>query len=256
MTEPAARDPVIPHGPVIPRDPVRLLFSRYPWVSAGYLLSYLVVGTALFVVSVTVVATAGALSITMAGIPLLVIAALLVRACADVERGRLLILLPAGVSPPYRPVHEPGLIAAVRQRWSDPATRRDLSYLIGLYVPFMVVDAVVVGLWLSFLGGVTAPLWYWSIPQTFPDGSTAHGLNWGYFPHGPQGPGGWGVFVGDPGTAFIAAGVSLILFAATNHLLVRTAFTQARIARALLSAGVDPMAEAKRVLSEPGPLRP
>jgi hypothetical protein len=245
-----------PADPVPPRGLVRLMLSRHPWAAAGYLLSYLLVGTVLFVVCVTTVCVAGGLSVTLAGLPLLVAAAVVVRGCADVERGRVLLLLPSGVPSPYLPVRAPGLLAQLRVRWTDPATRRDLAYLVALYPVFLLLDTVVVTVWLSLLSLVASPLWYWAIPQTFPDGSTTHGLALGWFPHGSHGPGSWGVFVGDPGTALAVAAVSLLLFAAANRVLVAAAFAQARVVRALLRPYTDPMAAARRVLAEPGPLRP
>jgi Putative sensor len=250
--DPSATDPP-ESDPVIPRHTFRLLLSRYPWASAGYLLGYLPVGTALFVASATVVAVAAGLCVTLAGLPLLAGAAVLVRGYAEVERQRLRTLLPGGVVPPYRKVTGRGVLAQLRERWTDPATRRDLTYLVVLYPPLMIIDTLVLTIWLTLLGLVGSPLWYWSIPN-YGSGSLAHGISLGYFPHGPHGPGGWGVFVGDPGTALATAAVALVLFLAANHLLVATAFTHARIARALLRPYRDPMSEAKRILATPGPL--
>jgi hypothetical protein len=50
--------------------------------------------------------------------------------------------------------------------------------------------------------------------------------------------------------------VSLALLAATNRLVVKTAFMQAGAARTLLRPYADPMVEARRVLTAPGPLQP
>lgn len=240
--------------PPIPRNPLRLMVSRQPWAALAYLASYLVVGTVLFVASLTAIAVAGLASVTVVGLPLLVAAAVLLRGCADVERGRLLLLLPSGVPPPYRAIASTGLIAQLKDRWSDPATRRDLAYLIGLYLPLVIADAVVAELWLGFLAGVTSPLWFWSVPQSFPDGSQGHGLNLGYFPHGPHGPGGYGWFIGDLGSAVAFALVCLGLAILTAPLLVRAALAHARMARALLRPSTDPLAPARRILAEPGPL--
>jgi hypothetical protein len=50
------------------RDPLRLLLSAEPWTAVAYLASYLLVGTGLFVVAVTVLVTAASLSILWIGI--------------------------------------------------------------------------------------------------------------------------------------------------------------------------------------------
>jgi hypothetical protein len=236
------------------RDPLRLLLSAEPWTAVAYLASYLLVGTGLFVVAITVLVTAASLSILWIGIPLLAAAAVLVRGCAEVERGRLRMIAPEPVPRAYLKVTGPGVSEQVKTRWQDPATRRDVAYLVGMYVPLLVLDAVVFGLWLGFLGGTTVPLWYWSIPQTFDNGQTAHGLSFGYFPNGPHGHGAIGLWVGDLPAALLAAALSLVLLLLCNYLVVITARVHGRIARALLGPPIDPLAAAKQMLANPGPL--
>jgi hypothetical protein len=71
------------------RDPVRLVLSRGPWAAAWYLLGYLVVGWALFAIALSTAVAGAGLSITFAGLPVLVAAAAAIRWCADAERARL-----------------------------------------------------------------------------------------------------------------------------------------------------------------------
>ena len=71
------------------RDPIRLLLSRGLWTSVWYLLGYLAVGWALFAIALSTAVAGAALSITLAGLPVLVAAAAAIRWCADVERARL-----------------------------------------------------------------------------------------------------------------------------------------------------------------------
>jgi len=236
------------------RDPLRLLLSAEPWTAVAYLASYLFVGTGLFVVAVTVLVAAASLSVLWIGIPLLAAAAVLVRGCAEVERGRLRMIAPEPVPRAYLKVTGPGAIEQDETRWQDHATRRDVAYLVGTYVPLLVLDAVVLGLWLGFLGGVTVPLWYWSISQTFDNGQTAHGLSFGSFPNGPHGHGAIGLWVGDLPAALLAAALSLGLLLLCNYLVVITARVHGRIARALLGPPTDPLAAAKQMLASPGPL--
>ena len=54
--------------------------------------------------------------------------------------------------------------------------------------------------------------------------------------------------------ALLAAAGFLVLFLLANYLLVIVARAHARIALALLSAPADPLAEAREVLTQPGPL--
>jgi hypothetical protein len=56
--------------------------------------------------------------------------------------------------------------------------------------------------------------------------------------------------------ALLAAAVFLILFLIFNYVLVLTARMHARVARTLLRPPADPLAEARDVLSRPGPLPP
>ena len=184
----------------------------------------------------------------------------MLRWCADVERGRLRQVLAGPVRAGYRPAPSTGLLAQARARWRDPATWRDVAYLIGLWAPLFVLDTVVLSVWLTFLAGVTLPAWYWAprgnagLGYTSP--TTIHGVALGYFPHGPHGPGGVGLYVDTLPTALLAAAGFLVLFLIFSYVLVLTARTHASVARSLLRAPADPLAPAKEVLAGPGPARP
>jgi Putative sensor len=237
-------------------NPLRQLVAGSTWRAAWVLLAYLVWGWLLWAAVLTATLTAAVLCITLAGIPLLVAAAGVVRGCANAERWRLRGVLAAPVHGGYRPVQRPGILAQVRTRWSDPATWRDFAYLFALFPFLWALDLAVTMVWLVLLAGITVPVWYRYIPETFNNGQTAHGLQFGYFPNGPSGPGSWGWFIGNLHQALIAAGIFLVLFLLFNYVLVGTARLHAHIASALLRAPADPMAAAKEVLTRPGPLGP
>ncbi len=110
----------------VSRNPVGLLFSPVLWASAWYLLAYLVIGWVLFAVAVTLVVGGGLLSLTLAGLPVLLAAAAVVRGCADFERVRLRAMSEP-VEGAYRLVTGPGFLARLRTRWTDPAIWRDIS---------------------------------------------------------------------------------------------------------------------------------
>lgn len=235
------------------RDPIRLLLSRGLWRSAWYLLGYLVVGGALFAIALSTAVAGAGLSITLAGLPVLVAAAAAIRWCADVERARLRAMVSGPVVGRYREVVGSGIMAQLRTRWRDPATWRDVAYLVGMFVPLLVLDAIVLAVWWGFLAGITLPIWYWA-PWKSVHGVRYHGYDLGYHPNGPHGPGGWGLYVDTLPKALAVAGVCLILFLLFNYVLVATARAHAAVARGLLGPADDPLLEAKEVLDRPGPL--
>jgi hypothetical protein len=243
------------------RNPLRLAVSASPWRAAWYLAGYvLATGWVLFAATYTTAVTAAVFAITLAGIPLLMAAAAVLRWGADVERARLRQVLAEPTRGGYRPVAAAGIMAQARGRWRDPATWRDVAYLIGLWLPLFILDTVVFSVWLTFLAGVTLPAWYWAPRGNAGFGYTSdtsiHGVTFGYFPHGPNGPGGVGLYVDTLPKALLAAAGFLVLFLIFNYVLVITARAHATVARSLLRAPADPLAEAKDVLAGPGPLGP
>jgi hypothetical protein len=243
------------------RNPLRLAVSGGLWRSAWYLLGYvLVVGWLLFAAAFTAVTTAAVLAVTVAGIPLLTATAAVLRGCANVERARLRQVFTGPVRGRYEQVAGQGIIGRARIRWRDRATWRDLAYLIGLWAPLFALDTAVLTVWLTFLAGITVPFWYRTLQGTgvvgYTNGTARHGLALGYFPHGPHGAGAEGIFVDALPSALLVAAISLILFLLFNYVLVATARAHASVARALLRAPADPLAEAKDVLARPGPIPP
>jgi hypothetical protein len=234
------------------RDPVRLLLSSGPWSALGYLAGYQLVGWLLFSIALTAGLTSGGLGITLAGLPLLIGAAAVIRWCAQVERLRLRPFcgaVPAG----YRSAAGHHLLARVGIHWRDPAIWRDIAYLIGMFVPLVTLDSVVLAVWLVLLAGITLPAWYWAPWHTI-NGVRYHGVQLGYFPNGPHGHPGYGLYLDTLPKALLAALVCLVGFLLFNYVLVATARAHIAVARNLLAAPVDPLAAAKEVLSRPGPL--
>jgi hypothetical protein len=237
------------------RNPLHLAVSGSLWRSAWFLLSYLLVaGWLLFAAGLAATVTAVFLAVTIAGIPLLAAAAGVLRSCANAERARLSAVFTQPVRGRYQPVTRPGIVARASTRWKDGATWRDLAYLVGLWAPLTALDLTVFTVWGLFLAGVTAPAWYWIPRSTFPGGQVVHGLQIGYFPNGPHGTGGWGVYVDTFPRALAMAAVCLVAFLIFNYVVVLTARAHALVARALLRAPADPLAAARDVLARPGPL--
>lgn len=229
-------------------------FSRHLWAAAWYLFAGMMIGTVLFCVAVTAVTAAAGFAITLAGLPLLVAAAGVIRGCANVERVRTGRFLGEPITGSSRTVAGKGIMAQVSTRWKDPSTWRDLAYLAGLYPLLFVLDTAVFTIWLVLLAGVTAPIWYWAPRQTFDNGTAAHGLQFGYFPNGPYGHPAYGVFVNTLPEALLLALGCLILFLLFSPVLQLTARAHANAAKMLLRTPSDPLIEAKNVLAHPGPL--
>jgi hypothetical protein len=153
----------------------------------------------------------------------------------------------------YRQPAGGGLIKSLRTRWTDYATWRDIAYLISMFIPLLILDTTVFTIWLVFLAGITLPVWYWAPWQSI-DGVRYHGYQLGYFPNGPHGHPGYGLYVGSLPKALLAAAVCLVAFLLFSYVLVATARAHAFVARSLLSEPTDPLREAKEILRNPGPL--
>ncbi len=239
------------------RNPLHQLVAGSTWRAAWFLLAYLVWGWLLWTAVFAATLTAAVLCITLAGIPLLVAAAGVIRGCANAERWRLREVLAEPIHGGYRAVQRPGILGQVRTRWTDPAIWRDFAYLFVLFPLLWAVDLAVLVVWLVLLAGITVPLWYWApararsttgSPAPASSSATSRTARAGPGP----GAGSWATLH----QALIAAAVFLVLFLLFNYVLVGTARLHTRIASALLRAPADPMAEAKEVLTKPGPLGP
>ncbi len=242
-------------------NPLHQVVSGSTWRAAAFLAGYIfVAGWLLFAVAFTATVTAAVFLITLAGIPLLVAASGVLHGCASAERARLRPVLAGPVHGGYRQATRPGIMAQVRTRWRDPATWREAAYMIGLWPLLFGLDTLVLTVWLTLLAGVTLPAWYWAprgnVGLGYAAGTPVHGVTLGYFPHGPDGPGSWGLYVDTLPRALLAAACFLVAFLLFNYVLVLTARAHARIASALLRAPADPLAPAKEVLTRPGPLGP
>jgi Putative sensor len=238
------------------RNPVRLLLSGAPWKAAAFLAGYVLISGVLAAIALAAAGTGAVLAITLIGVPVMVVVSGAVQFAAGVERARLRPVLAAPLRSGYRQPAKPGVFAAARTRWTDPATWRDLAYLIGLWAPLLALDFAVLLVWVSLISLVVVPAWYYFPEQDLAHGATAHGVQLGYFPNGPHGPGGYGFYITTLPQAFLAAACALIAFLLFNYVLVATARAHVVVARNLLRPPADPLADAKTVLAGPSPLGP
>jgi hypothetical protein len=242
------------------RNPFRLLLSPSPWRAAGYLLSYLLVSGLLFAVVVTTSVATAALAVTVALAPLLIASAWVIRGCAAVDRMMLRQVFRQPVPGNYPPPAPAGLWRRGRAAWTSGATWRDLAFLTGLWVPLYALDTVVFAVWVFLLAGVTLPLWYRHVADVCfgsCPGDHVPGVLFGSFPAGPHGPGASGLWIyPSVGPALLVAVGCLVAFVAFSYVLVLTARLHGRIAVAVLRGPSDPLAAARSVLAEAGPLGP
>nr|WP_042194839.1 sensor histidine kinase [Kibdelosporangium sp. MJ126-NF4] len=93
------------------------------------------------------------------GFPLLILTMMLIRGFARFERRFVYATLGYYVPDPYRPVPS-GLVGVFKGRFTDPATWRDLLYLLVLLPVSLISFTWVVVFWSVGLGLATLPVWY------------------------------------------------------------------------------------------------
>jgi Putative sensor len=131
--------------------------STAPWRATAFMLLSFIFGVTYFLALITAVAVGVVTLIIWIGIPILVMTLVASRAAANFERWRLRRLLGADIPPPYHASPEGGLARRLRTQVSDPASWRDLLYLL-LMFPVGVAElaVVVVGFSLT-IGLVVTP---------------------------------------------------------------------------------------------------
>jgi signal transduction histidine kinase len=129
----------------------------------AYMLLAGVLGVAEFVFLVTAISTGLGLAVTLIGIPILIGCVYAWGWLAELERRIIAVLTGTRIANPYRPVPEGGRWEHLRARLADPATWKDLLFLL-LQFPLGLVAFVVTLVVLSVgITGVTLPLWYWAL---------------------------------------------------------------------------------------------
>jgi signal transduction histidine kinase len=130
----------------------------------GYLLLTLPLGLLYFAVLIGGLASAvgGAFII---GIPLFVGLMFLWRALARLERRLLRRLLDVDIENPYRPLLSATRLGRIRDRATDPATWKDLAYLLLLLPMGLVSFALVACLSLAAVAFLTLSTWFWALPD-------------------------------------------------------------------------------------------
>jgi signal transduction histidine kinase len=130
-----------------------------------YLLLALPLGQLEFAFLVTGIALGVGLAIVTVGIPILIGVFVVARWMAIGERRLVNGLLGVEITAPYRPLPPEGRWERLKAFLSDPATWRDVLFLL-LQFPLGVASFVVTTVVLSVgLGALLAPAWYWAMPE-------------------------------------------------------------------------------------------
>jgi signal transduction histidine kinase len=142
------------------------LLQRRTYGRILYLLLAMPLGIVWFTVLVTAISLGFGTAVTLVGIPLLIGTMWAWRWMAQVERGLHARLTGVEIPSPYRPDPVGGRWwQPVTSRLADPATWKDLAYLL-LQLPAGIVSfTVAVAVIGTGLGAIASPFYYWAIPD-------------------------------------------------------------------------------------------
>ena len=145
---------------------LRPIADRRTYGRILYLLLALPLGVAEFTFLVTAISFGFGTAVTLIGIPVLIGAMWAWRWLADLERRLIGRLVGVEISSPYRPDPVGGRWwRRVAARISDPATWKDLAFLL-LQLPLGILSFTVTVTVLSLgLGLLLAPAYYWALPD-------------------------------------------------------------------------------------------
>jgi hypothetical protein len=145
--------------------PVRPLLDPLTWRSAIYLLVSFVFGLIWTTGLLIAIPMSLALVIVWIGIPLLALTMLLWRGAARLERHMIKAAFGIHIPAPYRPLPPGNLLRKWRALSTDPATWKDLAYLLLLLPVSLFEFAFSFGLWGLSLSLVSLPLLFHLLKQ-------------------------------------------------------------------------------------------
>ena len=155
---PVTGTPLRRRVPLGPNGPVGMLVDPMTWRAVPYLLVSMFYGIACFAVLASAILLSLVLAIVWVGVPLLALTMLAWRGAATLERRFLRLAFGVEIPVPYRPSEGDNLFLRWKDMFVDPATWKDLLYLL-LLLPIGIGEFVVsVVLWCFALGLTLAPL--------------------------------------------------------------------------------------------------
>ncbi|MEU0484265.1 sensor domain-containing protein [Streptosporangium sp. NPDC006013] len=158
MSTPVVRTPLRRRVPFGPNGPLGMFVDPMTWRAVPYLLVSLFHGLAWFAFLASVIPLSLALVIVWIGLPLLALTMLAWRGVAMLERRFLRLAFGVDIPSPYRPSEGDNLFLRWKDMFVDPATWKDLLYLL-LLLPIGIGEFTVSAvLWTLGLGLTVAPL--------------------------------------------------------------------------------------------------
>ena len=137
------------------------------WRGNTYLLVSFPVGIASFVLLVTGISVGVGLAIVWVGVPILAGTLVGSRWMARFERRRAAITLGEPIPSSYVAPHRRGLLGWLHTAIGDPATWKDLLWLLILLPALGLAGfTLAISLWGASLGLVFLPAWYWTVGST------------------------------------------------------------------------------------------
>ena len=135
------------------------------WTATVYLLLAMFVGLTWHVVLAVGLTLGVGLVIVWVGVFVLALTVLAWRGGAWLERRWVRLMLGVQIAEPYRPLPAGSLWQRARVLAGDPATWKDLAYLVLLFPLGLVWFVVTVTLWGMGIFMLLAPVWYWILPH-------------------------------------------------------------------------------------------
>ncbi|WP_433253137.1 sensor histidine kinase [Streptosporangium sp. CA-135522] len=153
----ATRTPLHRRVPLGPNGPLGLLVDPMTWRAVPYMLMSMFYGVACFAFLASAIPISFTLVILWVGAPLLALTMLAWRRAAMLERRLIRLAFGVGIRDPYRPAQGEGLFPRWKDALVDPATWKDLLYLLLLPLIGIVEFTVSVILWCLAFGLIAAP---------------------------------------------------------------------------------------------------
>ncbi|WP_406318222.1 sensor domain-containing protein [Streptosporangium sp. NBC_01639] len=155
---PVTRAPLRRRVPLGPNGPLGMLVDPMTWRAVPYMLASMFYGIVCFAFLASAIPVALALVIVWVGVPLLALIMFVWRGAAMLERRLLRLAFGVRIRDPYRPSRDKNLFLRWRDALVDPATWKDLLYVL-LLLPIGIVEFVVSAvLWCLAFGLIVAPL--------------------------------------------------------------------------------------------------
>lgn len=141
------------------------LVQRRTWMRTGYLLLSVLTGTLWFIILPTLIAFGVGTLLIWVGAVILAALPLLWRYGARAERRLVSVLLGVRIDSPYRPIPRGSVFTRARVVAADPATWKDLAYLLVLFPVGTLWCALVSAFWGWGLTLLTAPGYFYALPE-------------------------------------------------------------------------------------------